>query len=82
MMFGRKTTIDCFTASKIAEAMNTWAGPQYRKDIITTDEVMAMKPVKISSDGGHTVYACQWGDVTILVWLRDSGDVIVKNVCW
>ena len=67
MMFGTKnTTISRYTARKIAEGMNCWAGKEYRKDIITADEVLKL----------------QWGDVTILAWVRENGDVRIQHVCW
>ena len=87
-MFGKaKSTsnaksIDIFTARRIAEAMNCWAGKEHRRDIITPKKVMEMTPVVTHEADGMIVYAYQWGDVTILANVRTGGYVTVKNVCW
>ena len=87
-MFGKaKSTsnvnsIDIFTARRIAEAMNCWAGKEHRQEIITPKKVMAMTPVVTHEADGMIVYAYQWGDVTILANVRTGGYVTVKNVCW
>lgn len=87
-MFGKaKSTsnvkpIDIFTARRIAEAMNCWAGKEHRQEIITPKKVMEMTPVVTHEADGMIVYAYQWGDVTILANVRTGGYVTVKNVCW
>ena len=87
-MFGKEKSmsnsksIDIFTARRIAEAMNCWAGKERRMEIITPKKVMEMTPVVTHEADGMIVYAYQWGDVTILANVRTGGYVTVKNVCW
>lgn len=87
-MFGKEKSmsnsksIDIFTARRIAEAMNCWAGKERRLEIITPKKVMEMTPVVTHEADGMIVYAYQWGDVTILANVRTGGYVTVKNVCW
>ena len=82
-MFGKNTTtISRSTAAKIAEGMNCWAGKEYRNNIITADEVLRLQPVKTKEENGYVIYAFQWGDVTILAWVKPNCDVVVKHVCW
>lgn len=74
--------IDRYTAAKIAEGMNTWAGKEYRKQIITADEVLKLSPIATHEPNGYVVYAYQWGDVTILAWVSNDGKVLIKHTCW
>lgn len=74
--------IDRYTAAKIAEGMNTWAGKEYRKQIITADEVLKLSPIATHEPNGYVVYAYQWGDVTILAWVFNDGRVLIKHTCW
>ncbi len=74
--------IDRYTAAKIAEGMNTWAGKEYRKQIITADEVLKLSPIATHEPNGYVVYAYQWGDVTILAWVLNDGRVLIKHTCW
>jgi hypothetical protein len=81
-MFTHNDCIDRYTATRIAEAMNCWAGKEHRKEFITPEEVLKLTPLSTHERDGYRIYAYQWGDVTILVWLQRSGDVFVKHVCW
>ena len=74
--------IDRYTAAKIAEGMNTWAGKEYQKQIITTDEVLKLSPIAAHEPNGYVVYAYQWGDVTLLAWVLNDGRVLIKHTCW
>ena len=74
--------IDSYTAAKIAEGMNTWAGKEYQKQIITTDEVLKLSPIATHEPNGYVVYAYQWGDVTLLAWVLNDGRVLIKHTCW
>ena len=87
-MFGKAKSvknpkpIDIFTARRIAEAMNCWAGKEHRSDVITAKKVMELTPVATHEAEGMLIYAYQWGDVTILANVRSNGYVTVKHVCW
>lgn len=83
-MFGKEKSksLDIFTARRIAEAMNCWAGKENRKQIITAKKVMELSPVATHEAEGCLVYAYQWGDVTILACVRSDGHVTVKHTCW
>lgn len=74
--------IDIFTARRIAEAMNCWAGKEHRREIITPRKLMQMTPVVTHEADGMLIYAYQWGDVTILANVRTDGYVTVKHTCW
>ena len=76
------TKIDRYTAARIAEGMNTWAGKEYRKQIITADEVLNLSPIATSEPNGYVVYAYQWGDVTILACVFRNGRVHIQHTCW
>lgn len=74
--------IDRHTATRIAEAMNHWAGMDHRMEIITPDEVLKLSPIATHEPNGYVVYSYQWEEVTIMAWLRNNGDVLVKHICW
>lgn len=79
--------IDRDTAARIAEGMNTWAGEEYRRQIITADEVLNnLFPIAKHADGGYDIYAYQWGDVTILACLFGDIDgsrrIMIKTIFW
>ncbi len=70
-------------AKRIADAMNHWPGKQNPCKVITAEQAAMLQPIhKADGPDGYTVYAVQWGDVTIVVWVRSSGEVYVKNLCW
>ncbi len=79
--------IDCYTAARIAEAMNCWAGKEHRKQIVTANDILALNPIA-SYEGkhggeGYPVFAFQWGDVTILALPSSyDGEIRIQNVCW
>ncbi len=74
--------IDHYTATKIAEGMNTWAGEKHRKEIITADEVLNLSPIATYEPNGYVVYAYQWGDVTLLACVFRNGHVRIQHTCW
>ncbi len=81
------TKIDYKTAARIAEGMNTWAGEDYRKQIITADEVLNLSPIATYEPDGdypddYVIYAYQWFDVTILARIFRDGHVSIKHICW
>ena len=76
------TKIDRHTAARIAEGMNTWAGKENWKQIITADEVLNLSPIATSEPNGYVVYAYQWGDVTILACVFHNGRVHIQHTCW
>ena len=76
------TKIDRYTAARIAEGINTWAGKEYRKQIITADKVLNISPIETYEPDGYLVYAYQWGDVTILAGVFRDGSVRIKHICW
>ena len=74
--------IDRYVAERIAEGMNTWAGKENRKQIITADEVLMLSPIATHEPDGYVVYAYQWGDITILACVCNNGKILIQNVCW
>jgi hypothetical protein len=74
--------LDKYTAARIAEAINCWAGKEHRKEIITSAEVMKLQPITTDERNGYVIFPYQWGDVTILVWLRNDGSLFTKTVSW
>lgn len=74
--------IDRYIAARIAEGMNTWAGKDHRKQIITADEVLKLSPIPTSKASGYVVYAYQWGDVTLLACVFNDGHVRIQHTCW
>ena len=76
------TKIDRYTAERSAEGMNTWAGKEYRKQIITADEVLKLSPIATHEPDGYRVYAYQWGDVTILACVFRDGCIRIQHTCW
>ena len=70
--------IDKYTAARIAEAINCWAG----KEIITSAEVMKLQPITTDEPNGYVIFPYQWGDVTILVWLHNDGSLSTKTISW
>ncbi len=76
------TKIDRYTAARIAERMNTWAGKENRKQIITADEVLKLSPIATHEPDGYVVYAYQCGDVTILACVSCDGQILVHHTCW
>ena len=83
-MFGKNNVkvIDKYTAGRIAERMNHWAGENSFNQVITADEVLNLTPVVTSKPDGYLVYAYQYGDVTILACVRGDGRVVVKHTSW
>ena len=83
-MFGKAKTkvIDNYTAARIAEAMNCWAGKENRKQIITAREILKLTPVATHDPNGCLVFAYQWGDVTILARVFVDGRILVKYHTW
>ena len=76
------TKIDRYTAARIAEGMNNWAGKEHCKQIITADEVLNLSPIATYEPDGYVVYPYQWGDVTILACVFNNGHVSIQHVCW
>jgi len=74
--------IDRYTATRIAEGMNHWAGKDHPTEVITPDEVMKLSPIATYEPNGYVIYAYQRGDVTIMACLSKNGDVLVKHTCW
>ena len=72
-----------YTAEQIAEAINCWAGKEHRREIITPEEVRSrLTPIATHEEGGYLIYAYQWGDVTILIWVQDGEVRSVQHVTW
>ena len=50
---------------------------------ILLQDVQAMKPIqKSSKSGGYNIFAIQYGDLTLLVWVNQNEVKKVKTVAW
>ena len=76
------TRIDLYGAGIIAEAINCFRGKEHRIQIITADEVQYLSPICTNTPSGNTIYACQWGEVTIIVRISKDGDVNTQHINW
>ena len=80
-MFGTKHLSE-EQAYKVADAINTWAGPKFRREIITPERARKLTPIATADEPGYCVYAYQWGDVSILVNVWRDGRVMCKHISW
>lgn len=76
------TRIDLYDAGIIAEAINCFRGKEHRIQIITADKVLNLSPLYTNTPSGNTIYAYQWGEVTIIVRISKDGDVNTQHINW
>ncbi len=76
--------LDISTAKIVKAAIDD----HFKKEVnISLEEVSKMTPAPVvGHGGGHTILSCQYGDLTIMVWLqmRETGTVVraVKTQAW
>ena len=75
--------MDLYEARIIAEAINCFRGTEHRMQIITADEVLNLSsPLYTNTPSGSTIYAYQWGEVTIVVCISKDGYVNTQHINW
>ena len=71
-----------YAAAMLADAMNRFAGEDVYQDVISAEDILRMEPIKPYKRKGDLVYACQYGNVTVLGMVKKDGEIVVKHVEW
>jgi hypothetical protein len=76
--------LDISTAKLVKKAIDN----HFKEAVkISLEEVSKMTPAPVvGRGGGHTIISCQYGDLTIMVWIqiRENGTIVraVKSQAW